>query len=49
MLKHQLPPMTSKGSHFGKTSNGFVGASIQQRNQISKKSLAKNVIHLMVD
>ena len=29
--------------------NGFVGASVQQRNQISKKSLAKNVTQLMVD
>ena len=41
--------MTPKRSHFVKTSNGFVGASVQQKYQISKKSLAMNVNHLMVD
>ena len=32
-----------------RTIGPLVGGSVQQRNQISKKSLAKNVTQLMVD
>ena len=38
-----------KALSFSQTSNGFICASVQQRNQISKKSLAMNVTQLMVD
>ena len=41
--------MTLKRCHLVKRLKVFVGASVQQRNQISKKSLAKNVTQLMVD
>ena len=49
MLKTSAPVSDVNVQSFGLTSDGFVAASVQQRNQISKKALVKNATHLLVD